>query len=468
MPVVPPLPFTTRSHPIAAVTRFAGSRKPFSRSSLPLVSRLVTALLLAGGIAASLPARAQAPGTILTVAGTGEAGAGGEGGPAASTPLHSPEGVALGPDGSLFFSDSLNHRVRRVTPGGLLVTVAGTGVAGYGGDDGPATQALLDRPEGIAVDALGHLFIADYGNHRVRRVTPGGRITTLAGELKGDAGDGLPARAAALRAPIGVTVDPKGQIYIADPENFRVRKVGPDGILTAVAGNGIQGSSGDGGPAINAQLNYPTDVAVDAAGNVYIADAVSNVVRKVDPQGTITPYAGTGVAGYGGDGGPATQALLDTPTDLAVDSAGNLYIADSFNHVIRKVSPEGVITTVAGSGNSGAPGEGIPATTAQLNVPIGVEVDREGHLYIADSESHRIRKVFGVAAPGLVPGAYLPASGDVNRDNAVNVLDAIRVLQSVVGQGTLTPEEVRIADLNGDGAANVGDAVLILRDAVGL
>ena len=229
-------------------------------------------------------------------------------------------------------------------------------VAGYVplGDGGAATAAALMNPGGVAVDAAGTLYIADTDNNRIRKVTTAGVITTVAGNgLAGAGGDGGQAVFASLHSPHGVAVDAAGNLYIADTDNNRIRKVTPAGIITTVAGTGISGHSGDGGPATAARLNYPVGVAVDAAGNLYIADTGNSRIRKVTPAGVITTLAGTGIGGYSGDGGPATAAQLKYPFGVAVDAAGNLYIADSGNNSIRKVTPAGIITTVAGNGTAG-------------------------------------------------------------------------------------------------------------------
>ena len=267
-------------------------------------------------------------------------------------------------------------------------TVAGNVPAGhslYGGDGGPAVSAQLASPLGVALDSSGNLYIADTDNQRIRKVS-NGVITTVAGNgPAGFYGDNGPATSAWLNNPAGVVLDSAGNLYIADTNNQRIRKVS-NGMITTVAGNGTLGFSGDNGPATNAMLNQPTGVALDSAGNLYIADSHNNRIRKVS-NGVIATVAGIGTNGYSGDGGPATSAQLSFPAGLAVDSAGNLYIADTFNGRIRKVS-NGVITTVAGGGFYGDNG---PATSAQLNYPEGVAVDSAGNLYIAASD--RIRKV---------------------------------------------------------------------------
>jgi sugar lactone lactonase YvrE len=284
----------------------------------------------------------------------------------------------------------------------VISTVAGNGNPGYSGDGGPAASAMLNYPTGVAVDAAGNLFIADEANNRVRKVNPGGVISTVAGNgTQGYSGDGGPATSAELYYPYGVAVDTAGNLFIADEGNNRIRMVTPGGVISTVAGNGIfgfSGHNGDGGPATSAMLAAPEDVAVDTAGNLFIADTWSNSVRKVTPGGVISTVAGNGTGGYSGDGGPATSAILAAPEDVAVDTAGNLFIADDGNQRIRMVTPGGVISTVAGNGTGGYSGDGGPATSAELYYPSGVAVDTAGNLFIADFDNQRVRMVTGVAS----------------------------------------------------------------------
>ena len=341
-------------------------------------------------------------GIITTYAGDGAYGYSGDGGPATTAMLAAPEGVAVDTAGNLFIADSWNSNVRKVTPGGVISTVAGNGTPGYSGDGGPAASAMLNYPTGVAVDAAGNLFIADEANNRVRKVNPGGVISTVAGNgTQGYSGDGGPATSAELYYPYGVAVDTAGNLFIADEGNNRIRMVTPGGVISTVAGNGIfgfSGHNGDGGPATSAMLAAPEDVAVDTAGNLFIADTWSNSVRKVTPGGMISTVAGNGTGGYSGDGGPATSAILAAPEDVAVDTAGNLFIADDGNQRIRMVTPGGVISTVAGNGTGGYSGDGGPATSAELYYPSGVAVDTAGNLFIADFDNQRVRMVTGVAS----------------------------------------------------------------------
>ena len=272
---------------------------------------------------------------IIPVAGTGIAGFGGDGGPAKLAMLNQPEGVAVDASGNLYIADTDNNRIRKISPGGIITTVAGTEIAGFSGDGGPATQAQLNHPEGVAVDASGNLYIADTGNNRIRKISPNGIITTVAGNgIAGFSGDNGPASQAQLNQPEGVAVDASGNLYIADTDNDRIREVRTDGVIITIAGRDA-GFSGDGGPAYRAQLNHPEGVAVDASGNIYIADTGNNRIRKISPNGTITTIVGNG-----------TTAILKAPTGIAVSASGNLYIADTGNNRILVVDPSGRITTL--------------------------------------------------------------------------------------------------------------------------
>ena len=344
---------------------------------------------------------------ITTVAGGASCGencyVSGEGGPATSAQLVSPTAVAVDSMGNLFIADDPNaleksdNRVRRVDAATqVITTVAGNGAGGYNGDGVPATEAALNDAIDIAVDSGGNLFIADRDNERVRRVDAAtGVITTVAGNgMHGYSGEGGPATSAGLAGPSGVVVDSAGNLFIADTYSYRVRRVdGATQVITTVVGNGMDCFSGDGGPATDAALCEPWGVTLDSAGNLFIADT-GNRIRRVDGvTGVITTVAGNGIDGYAGDGGPATAAALFVPSGVAVDSAGNLFIADSGNQRIRRVdSVTGVISTVAGNGIPGEAGDGGPATSAELFEPRGVAVDSAGNLFIAD-QGDRVRRV---------------------------------------------------------------------------
>jgi hypothetical protein len=294
--------------------------------------------------------------------------------------------------GNLYIGDSQNHRVRKVAVGGTISTVAGTGTAGYSGDGGPATSAQLNYPIGVAVDSSGNLYIADEVNQRIRKVTAGGTISTVAGTgTAGYSGDGGQATSARLNYPSYVAVDSSGRLYIADTANQRVRRVGPLGNIGTVAGTGTSGYSGDGGQATSAQLNTPSGIAVDSSGNLYIADYSNARIRRVGPLGNIGTVAGSGTDGFSGDGGAATSARLYHPGAVAVDTSGNQYILDFDNFRIRKVTAGGTISTVAGTGTHGYSGDGGPATSARIGSASDVAVDAAGRVYVADSDNARIR-----------------------------------------------------------------------------
>lgn len=396
-------------------------------------------------------AQAETPAVITTVAGSGTWGSGGDGGPATSAQLSRPVGVAVDGVGNLYLAEFDREVIRRVTPTGTINRVAGSvqtlvlgltmDIAGFSGDGGPATSAQLRQPQGVAADAAGNFYIADTENHRIRKVTTAGIINTVAGD--GQAafrGDGGPATAASLSYPNGVAVDASGNLYIADTGNQRVRKVTAGGVISTVAGTGYASYGGDGGPAVAAWLNTPVSVAVDSNGTIYIADQKNNRIRKVTTAGLISTVAGDGSYGFGGDGGPAVSAQLNQPASVAVDAGGNLYIADSDNHRIRRVTPAGIINTVAGNGSYGFSGDGGPATAAQLFQPMGVAVDTGGNLYIADFWNHRIRKVTGLAtggmAPSISPGGITSAASYA--PGSVSPGEIITIFGSNIGPTTLT------------------------------
>ena len=323
---------------------------------------------------------------ITTIAGTGTMGYSGDNGPAIHAELHSPKGSALDKYGNIYIADDANNRVRKVTTAGIITTIAGNGYlagisGGYSGDFGPATSAELYNPSSVAVDTTGNIFIADWSNNRVRKVSTDGIITTYAGSATGGfGGDNGPATLAKLEQPFGVALDKYGNLYIAELENNRVRKVTTSGIILTIAGNGATVDSGDGGLATAAGLYRPSSLVVDSMSNLYICDYSS--IRKVDTSGIITTIAGSSVSGFSGDDGTATSALLYGPAGLALDHFGNLYIADA----------SGIISTLVGGGTTGL-GDGGLAKLAELNTPYGVAVDSGGNIYIGDEVNERIRFV---------------------------------------------------------------------------
>lgn len=345
-----------------------------------------------------------ASGVINTLAGNGTSWFSGDGGGATDASLYS-YGVAADNGGNLYIADTYNRRIRRVDTGGIISTIAGNGTAAFSGDGGPATSASIDLGFGVALDSSINLYFADSRNLRVRRVAAAtGVITTVAGNgSAGPGGDGGPATSASLQdGPNGVAVDSSGNLYIADTANERIRRVDAiTGIITTVAGNGTYGFSGDGGPATSAALGYPTNVALDGGGNLYIADAYNHRIRRVAPDGIITTVAGDGTQGYNGDGGPATSASLAYPYGVGVDSNGDLYVADTANHRIRRVDAGGIITTVVGNGIYGFSGDGGLSIAASLAFPYGVASDASGNLHIADAANRRIRLVLRIPAAAI-------------------------------------------------------------------
>jgi sugar lactone lactonase YvrE len=345
----------------------------------------LSAIAVAGGMSSAVATQTftieTITGTISTVAGDGKDGYNGDGIKATGAEVD-PYGVAVDSSGNLYIADTGNQRIRMVNPAGVISTVAGNGTAGFSGDGGPATGAMLDEPFGIAVDGSGNLYIADYNNNRIRKVTPDGLISTVAGTgTEGYNGDGGAATSAELFHPYSVAVDGSGNLYIADSANNRIRKVTPAGAISTVAGNGTAGYSGDGGDATSAQLWVPLGVAVDSNGNLYIADNYNNTIRKVTSAGVISTISQASVG-------------LINPEGVAVDNLGGLlYVADTNNSRVLVMTPNGQFSTVAGNGYGAFTGDGGNSANAQLAYPSAVAVDGVGNLYIADTLNYRIRKV---------------------------------------------------------------------------
>lgn len=340
--------------------------------------------------------------TIRTVAGTGQPGYAGDGGPGISAQLRDPFAVRITANGMLYFSDTNNHCVRTInlkTNTEQIRTVAGSGKAGYAGDGGPATEAKLNEPYGIAIDQADNLYIVERINATVRKVDgKTGTISTIAGVAgkKGFGGDGGPANQATLREPNGIALDGKGKLYIADVADQRIRVVDlKTGTISTLCGTGNKQTAGDNGPFAQASFAGPRALAMGPDGALYVCEREGNCVRKIDfASGKITRVAGTGKAGYAGDGGKAVEALLKGPKEIDVDEEGNVYIVDTENQAIRKVDAKtGIITTIAGNGKLGGTGDDGPATKASLARPHGVAVYNK-IIYIGDTLNHRIRAVF--------------------------------------------------------------------------
>jgi streptogramin lyase len=354
--------------------------------------RTLATLLLLGSLTAA------AAGPLTVVAGTGQPGYDGDGGPATQARMNAPFHCVLGEASGqpvLFVVEQLSHTVRRIDlKTGVITTVAGNGRKGYAGDGGPATQATLNDPHALDRDAEGNLYLADRLNYAVRKVDgKTGVITTVAGTGKaGFSGDGGPGNQAQLREPDDCCCDGKGGLLIADVADWRIRRLDlKTGLITTFAGTGKPGGKvdraaiGDGGPATRAVLVGARAVCTDGKGNVYVCEREGNAIRKIDPQGTITTFAGTGAKGYGGDDGPARQATFNGPKAIRCDAAGNLYVADTENHAIRRIdAATGVITTVAGGRKAGDDPQ------AKLKRPHGALPAPDGSLYVADSENHRV------------------------------------------------------------------------------
>ncbi len=351
------------------------------KTLLPAISALMLVLFFACSLPA--PLQAQTTYNINRFAGTVTPGFSGDGGAAAAAQLNTPTGIALDASGNVYFADTMNNRIRKIDLKGIIVTVAGSGAAGFGGDGGVATAAQLNNPRGIAVDTAGNFYVSDTQNHRIRRVSSNGIITTVAGiGTAGYGGDGGAATAATINTPEGIAVDSLGNIYFADTNNHRIRRIALNGIITTFAGTGVQNFGGDGGPAGGAMLNTPTGVAVDSVGQVYIADYGNYRIRRVDSNGVINTIAGNGSWGVGFDGGPATRAPVSNPTGLAVDSSGNIFFTEKYNGRVRMVTADGTIYSIAGTGVYGYSGDGGAALAADLNYLEGVAVDAKGQVYI--------------------------------------------------------------------------------------
>lgn len=403
-------------------------------------------------------APAQSQWGIVTYAGNGSASFSGDNGPALGAAMNNPRGMAIDAGGNLYIADSKNFRVRRVAANGTITTFAGNGISGSQGDGSQAVNASLSDVQGVAADSNGNIYIADSGNHRVRKVSASGVITTVVGTgAQGFAGDGGPAASAQLNRPTALAFDSSGNLYIADSSNQRIRKV-TGGTITTIAGNGVAAYTGDGGQATFASLNFPLAVAVDRQGNLYIADAGNNVVRRVTGT-SISTAAGTGVASYSGDGGSATSAALNLPYGVAVDGSGNIFITDSENNRVREVTGN-TINTIAGNSNSGFSGDGGPATSATLSFPWAVTVDSAGNLFVADMGNGRVRKVYTGNASGPPPVTGTPQVGSATPATGTGNATFSFMFSDVAGYQNLNVVNILVNNfLNGAGACYLAYSV---------
>jgi sugar lactone lactonase YvrE len=372
---------------------------------------------------------------ITTIAGNGIPGYSGDGGAATLAELNRADNVAMDRSGNIYISDAGNNCIRRINPTGIITTIAGSGTAGYSGDGGPATLAHLNNPVDLVVDTIGNIYFADYSNNAIRKINASGVISTIAGNgTAGYAGDGVAATIAELNGPQGIVFDNAGNLYIGDQLNNRVRKVNTAGIISTIAGNGVGAYSGDGMAATASEVYNPDYLAIDAYGSIYICDNANQRIRKINTSGIISTVAGTGISGYSGDGIAATASEISWPGGIKVDNSGNLYIADCYNSRIRKVNAAGIISTIAGAGVAGYSGDGGPATSAELNHPLGLILDIRGNILIADWYNNVIRSInIGNHPPFFAGGAVRDLS--ICEDEAPQPIDTLlAVTDSDAGQ----------------------------------
>ena len=360
------------------------------------INLLITVLCI--GLCSALSSSAQ---NIYTFAGiSGPAGYSGDGGYSTMAMLFGPSGIQTDTAGNVYFCDSRNNVIRKVTTAGMISTIAGNGTAGYSGDAGPAIAASLNRPAGLAIDMMGNIFFSDAGNNVIRMINGAGMINTVAGDgTAGYSGDGGSALTAQLRGPAGLVITPNHMIIFADSRNNVIRMIDSAGTINTIAGDGTAGYIGDGGPAGLAEFSRPSGVVAGPGRKLYIADARNNVVRMIDSMGMIHTYAGNGTSGYSGDGGSATAANLHTPGSLFLDMMGNLYIGDSSN-TVRVVHPNDTIATFAGTGVAGYSGDGGPATLAKFTLVNGITMDHLGNMYISTFGNNVIRRI-GTPVSGI-------------------------------------------------------------------
>jgi len=346
---------------------------------------------------------------IHTIAGTGTAGYSGDGGQGNVAQVSQATGVVADAAGNLYVADIGNNRIRKISPSGVITTIAGTSTAGFTGDGGQATSAQLNQPHNVALDAAGNIYIASYADHRIRKVSTTGVISTIAGTgTAGSAGDGGQATSAQLNLPVSVTLDPAGNLYISERGNHKIRRIDTSGVITTYAGTGTATYSGDGGQAASAGINYPGAVRFDS-GFLYIADFGNHRVRRVNSAGVITTYAGTGVLGFSGDGGQATSAQFHAPYGLSFHPNGDLYVGTGGDYRIRKITPAGIVTTVAGNGTNMGGANGSVALAGGVTPNMDVLVDGLGNLYFASYIDNVVRKI--TLVPPALPTSVLATPG---------------------------------------------------------
>ncbi len=390
-------------------------------------------------------------------ASTGTGGYTGDNGYAVSAELNSCTGVTFDGAGNVYIADRGNNAVRKVNTLGVITTIAGTGTAGYSGDNGPAISATLSAPYSVAIDGAGNVYVADGGNNVIRRINSGGGISTYAGTgSAGYSGDGFAASTAQLNNPEGISLDNYGNLYIADAGNHVIREVYSTGQINTIAGTGGSfGYSGDHGPANAAQLHSPSAVAIDIYGNVYIADRNNNAIRKIDNAGDITTIAGNGFVGSGGDNGPAASAQLHSPSGISIYGFGNIYISDEGNNVIRKIDTAGTITKFAGSYLNGYSGNGGLAVNAEMSTPSGLAVDGLERVYIADYDNNVVRLVSSTVPAGvsIVANAGTmnvypnPTSGNVTIDvpgSGTTTITVMNVAGSTVKEVSSSTQKISL------------------------
>ncbi|HEC08077.1 MAG TPA: hypothetical protein ENI86_00760, partial [Acidimicrobiales bacterium] len=394
--------------------------RPLTRAAtMALAAALLFSLVTVTGpgAAGAVPEPPDPP--VRTVAGGLVPSSLGDSGPAIGASLYYPSGIDYDAAGNLYIADREYDRIRRVDPDGVITTVAGNGQRGYSGDGGPAVNAALDQPYDVTVGPDGSLFIADYGNHRVRRVSPTGEISTVGGTGSTVAnGDGVPATAMTISGPMGVVTDSAGVLYVSDYSLHRVIRVAVDGTATYLAGTGAAGFSGDGGPATSAALRNPRGLALDVDGSVLIADYNNHRVRRVAPDGTISTILGTGSSTHSGDGGLATAAGVPTPVAIEVGSAGDIYVASYGSHRVRVIDPgTGLVTTYVGNGGTGVSANGTALASASVRNPMGVALDPSGDLVVSVNVNHLVRSTAG-GEINTVAGGPDPNSRRFNGDGA--------------------------------------------------